>query len=120
MFSLTNTLMNNFPFVIEKIHDYVFDLMSQKLDSYHKFHNWKHTQAVVKESDRLARLCKLGDEDLSLLKIAAYFHDVGYVSCYTGHEEASADTANQFLSQFDFSKREIDMIRSLILSTKPT
>ena len=110
--------MNDFRFVIEKIHDYVFDLMNQKLDSRHKFHNWEHTQAVVKESDRLAKFCKLDDEERSLLKIAAYFHDAGHVSCYTGHEEASVDIANKYLSQFDFSKRKTDMISSLILSTK--
>jgi len=112
--------MNDFSLVIEKIHNYVFDLMNNKLDSHHKFHNWEHTQAVVKESDRLAKLCKLGDKDRSLLKIAAYFHDVGHVTCYTGHEKSSVDIANKYLSQFDFSKQEIDLIGSLILSTKLT
>ena len=112
--------MKNFQVIIEQVHEYVKDLLVNRLDSEHKFHNWNHTQEVVEETQHLGGLCKLSDEDLVLLKIAAYFHDTGHVSCYTGHEEASADIASKFLSQFDVSKRELDKISGLIKSTKLT
>ncbi|WP_370086923.1 HD domain-containing protein [Ekhidna sp.] len=90
------------------------------LDHKYLFHNWNHTQEVVKVSMELGKQCGLSEKDLSILKVAAYFHDTGHVKSYTNHEEMSARIAAEFLEIRDVAKEEIETVKSLILSTKLT
>ncbi|HNP17123.1 MAG TPA: HD domain-containing protein [Fulvivirga sp.] len=88
------------------------------LGSKYLFHNWNHTQEVVNVSEELGIICGLSEKELSLLKVAAYFHDTGHIKSYTEHEEISAKIAEEWLEIRGLSKSEIEIVKSLILSTK--
>ncbi|GAA0894519.1 hypothetical protein GCM10009122_42000 [Fulvivirga kasyanovii] len=105
--------------IIIEVKQYTKELLIS-LDRKYLFHNWHHTQEVVKVSTELGMQCGLSEKDLSLLKVAAYFHDTGHVESYTNHEELSAKIAAAFLEIRDVAVDEIEIVKSLILSTKLT
>lgn len=82
------------------------------------YHDIDHTLDVYNSAERIARLEKVTSEEMLLLKTATLFHDSGMLRTYTGHEEASCDIANETLPRFDFSQNQIDIICSMIMTTK--
>ena len=86
------------------------------LGSKYLFHNWNHTQEVVRVSMELGKQCGLSEKDLSILKVAAYFHDTGHVKSYTNHEEMSARIAAEFLEIRDVAKEEIETVKEEVLN----
>lgn len=58
------------------------------------------------------------NNDLLLLKISALYHDVGFLTIYTGHEEISCEVVSHELYDFGFSKEQVDIICGMIRATK--
>jgi predicted metal-dependent HD superfamily phosphohydrolase len=93
-------------------------ILSAQLDKKLIYHNTGHTLDVIKQSERIARAEGVSsDTDLLLLKVAALFHDTGFLYVYTGHEDKSCDIAVEKLNSH-FSKTDMDTICGLIMATK--
>jgi hypothetical protein len=54
---------------------------------------------------------------MNILRVAAWFHDVGYLEKYTGHEELSVNMAVSFLEKNDVDKESIDLVAESIMAT---
>jgi HD superfamily phosphodiesterase len=59
----------------------------------------------------------LSSSDLVLLQVAAWFHDLGYLSSYIGHEESSAGMAQEFLEELQMPIDGIQRVMDLIAAT---
>jgi len=57
-------------------------------------------------------------EDLELLKIAALYHDSGFVVKDDAHEEAGCSIVSEQLPRFGFSALQIERICAMIKATK--
>ncbi len=55
---------------------------------------------------------------MTVLLVAAWFHDVGYLKDSLDHEQKSAAIAIDFLEQFDCKAEFLQIIQSLIMATK--
>jgi HD superfamily phosphodiesterase len=98
--------------VIDKLKD---------LDPRLSYHNIHHTLDVVEQAERIAINEKIVDErELFLLKIAALYHDSGFLKLYEGHEELSCLIFQEDAKDFDLSDEETALIRELIMVTKIT
>jgi uncharacterized protein len=83
------------------------------------YHSLDHTRReVVPAADRFATTEGLVGEDLQLLRTAAFFHDVGFVVRYDGHESASARIAAEVLPTFQFTPAQVDIVCSAIMATR--
>jgi adenylate cyclase len=82
------------------------------------FHNLKHTHEVAATAYQLGQMENLSSSDLILLQVAAWFHDLGYLSTYIGHEESSAAMAKEFLEAIQMSDDGIQQVLDLISATK--
>jgi len=82
------------------------------------YHDIDHTLDVYRSTERIARLEKISPEESIMVKTAALYHDSGMLRTYIGHEEASCDIALETLPRFDFSKKQIDVICDMIMTTK--
>ena len=82
------------------------------------FHNLKHTTEVAATAYRLGQMENLSSSDLVLLQVAAWFHDLGYLSSYIGHEESSAGMAQEFLEELQMPNDGIQRVMDLIAATK--
>jgi uncharacterized protein len=106
--------MDQFP----PIQNEIITTLANQLDKRLVYHNTDHTLDVISQAERIARSENISSpKDFLLLKIAALFHDTGFLYLYNGHEEKSCEIADERLrSQFSDTDREI--INGLIRATK--
>lgn len=83
------------------------------------YHNFAHTQEVVKAAQQLVHHYKLAESDELVVLAAAWFHDLGYLSGLPEqHEEKSAELAADFLRQSDVKPGVIEQVLGCIRATK--
>ena len=108
--------------VIEEILKKVKEHIGTTFRSHHMaeytYHNMTHTSEVVQSVTEIARAMNVSTEDIELLQIAAWFHDIGYIEKCIGHENISVDYATTFLSENNFPEERIKKVVSLIKATK--
>ncbi len=84
------------------------------------YHSYDHTKDVVEAADRIALFSNFTAEDHETLLLAAWWHDIGMLSCDDnpiGHEEVSAEAAMDFLQQQGYPEHRMELVRSLIMAT---
>ena len=97
---------------------YVFNMFKGSLPKGAVYHNQNHTLQVVNASNEIALAENISDEDIEILLLAAWFHDIGYIDGHIDHEENSKIIANKYLIEKGFSKDKITKILSVINATK--
>jgi uncharacterized protein len=91
----------------------------KNLDTHLTYHNLAHTFDVVKQCERIARKEGITDEHkIFLLKVAALYHDTGFLVTYANHEAAGCEIFLADAIQFNFSKNEQQFITRLIMATR--
>jgi uncharacterized protein len=98
---------------------YAVQRLEQQLPAVLTYHCLAHTlRGVVPAVERLAALERVNGQDLLLLRTAAYYHDLGFVERWDGHEAISARLASEILPRFGYSTAQIEVIRGIILATR--
>lgn len=105
-------------YLISMTETYVKRFMADKLDEKMCYHNLNHTLEVVEAAEIIGRGCKLNEDELEQVIIAAWFHDIGYYNGREDHELHSADLARSFLIKTSFPAYKIENVCSSILATK--
>jgi len=85
--------------IIAEAEQFVTGLLKSETPEIYTYHTLNHTQDVFKNALLIGIREKLDEEEMSILSMAALFHDVGYLKKYKGHEEESAEIATRFLEQ---------------------
>lgn len=104
----------------EKIYSHVINRLDRELPAHLKYHCTDHTKYVLKKAQYIAKKEQVANtRDIYLLKIAALYHDIGFVNGEPhGHEERSCRIAKKDLKSWGFPAEEIDIICKMIMSTK--
>ncbi len=90
-----------------------------KLSSYLTYHCVDHTLDVIKQSERIANEEGITNErDLFLLQVASLYHDTGFLETYAEHEIKSCGIFMEDAINLDFTDKEKEIIRGLIMATK--
>ena len=105
--------------LIKDIKDYVFSLLQEELPSTIIYHNYPHTLRVVQKLEFLIEKEEVSERDGQLLRIAAWFHDTGYIKGAKNHEEQSVVFAENYLKD-KLESSDIATVTALILATKMT
>jgi len=96
----------------------IIAILSAQLDKRLCYHNTDHTLDVIAWSEQIALSEHVSSsKELLLLKIAALFHDTGFLHVYNGHEEKSCEIAIEKLNSH-FTKTDMEVICGLIMATK--
>ena len=82
------------------------------------YHCPEHTLDVIDASIRIAESENVSGKDLYLTKVAALFHDTGFLVVHRGHEEQSCLVARESLNGYGMPETDIDKICELIMATK--
>ena len=83
------------------------------------YHNLDHTLDVTCQSERIAREEGVTDEKLlHLLKVAALYHDTGFLRTYANHEIVSCAIFLEDADRFGFSEEDRELIKGLIMATR--
>lgn len=104
--------------VFEELRVLVFDKLS-KLDKHLTYHCKEHTTDVLTQCEQIARREGVTDKhQLHLLKVAALYHDSGFLKTYKDHETFSCELFLEDADRFGFSADDKQQITSLIMATK--
>ena len=109
--------MNN---LIEKAQKFVEELFRDKLPNSFLYHNFEHTQRVVKSTKELIDNSEINVKEEEPLLLAAWLHDTGYIHTYIGHEKESARIAEDFLKEENATDELIESVKKYILATEMT
>ena len=82
------------------------------------YHHIAHTLDIFESAVRLSGWEGIEGRDLTLVKVAALLHDIGFIRVYNGHEEESCVEARNCLPKEGFSEAEIDIVCGMIMATK--
>lgn len=103
--------------IISEVRDHVMGLLKDHLSEKLTYHSNGHTLYVFESATHIAEKSDIDEHSLMLLKIAALFHDVGYIRSYDEHEKHSAAMAAEFLAFKGLEKEDIETICNAILAT---
>ena len=109
--------MNKLNQILPEVEAYVTELLTTDWPEGLVYHNIDHTRRVVKQAEIIGSHENLNDEEMDIVKIAAWFHDVGYLKKYKDHEEVSIQIATEFLSGKGVGREYVDQITECIRAT---
>ncbi|MCB0703828.1 MAG: HD domain-containing protein [Saprospiraceae bacterium] len=104
--------------LLESVADHVRTFLEEKLSPDYVFHDLPHTEHVVESAQEIALGLQLTDEELEIILIAAWFHDVGYIDGPQNHEERGCAEARKFLSGKKYPEEKIKQVEACILATR--
>lgn len=102
----------------ETIHDEVLERLESELPSYLTYHSVEHTKYVLKMAEYLAWREGCSDEEVLLVKIAAIFHDIGFIEGRENHEQKGCEIATKALKGYGFEADSISKVCGMIMATK--
>ena len=102
----------------EKIEKHILKLLKNGLSPSLHYHGYPHTLDVIKNVVFIAEKENITPEDIHLLKMAALFHDLGFLEAYSGHEAVGCQMAREMLPEYGISFDDIEEICSMIMATK--
>ena len=103
-------------------YDAAYSLMIQELENklpvYITYHNASHTRSVVEAPILLSESEGVSEEEKTIIKTAALFHDAGFLKSNKNHEDGSCAVARRHLPDFGYSGEQIEAVCKCILATR--
>jgi len=104
--------------ILDAAHSYVASYFKEHCSQDFLYHNYQHTASVVAAAAELCTHYQLSDQKVFIVKIAALFHDLGYLDDSNNHEAASMSLATKFLSQHQADPAVTEQVIACIEATK--
>lgn len=106
---------------LKRLHDletYIFNRLEAELPKSLCFHTSIYARQVYNHSYLLAKSENLDVEETLEVRTASLLLHLGYINNYRNPEVESGNYSLEILGNFQYSERQINIIRNLILSTK--
>ena len=105
--------------ILEQAQHYVRSYFDHHVNEKLHYHNLKHTERVVESATQIAQHYQLNDEDFFTVTVAAWFHDIGYLTGEgKGHEERGARMVQAYLEGTGVEHAVIDAVCRCIIATQ--
>ncbi|MCB4799119.1 MULTISPECIES: Pycsar system effector family protein [Neotamlana] len=104
--------------LIEKTEKFVFDLLKNELDNSFLYHNYTHTERVLRSVREIIENTDINATDAEILQLAVLLHDTGYTKSIDNHEEESVKIATAFLKEEGVNQETITAVNNCIMATK--
>ena len=101
-----------------EIQSFVLHLLKEKLPETYYYHNVAHTVYVQEKVVEIGNHEACTADEIDMLKVAALWHDTGYINTYIRHEEESCILARNHLPQFGYNAAGIDRVCGMIMATR--
>jgi predicted metal-dependent HD superfamily phosphohydrolase len=96
---------------------FITKLFQEKLDAKFSYHNLHHTKNVVLAISKLCKAEKIDDETTTILVLAGWFHDCGYIEGDDNHEKKGVVIASEFLKAKNVNIGIQQKVADLIMAT---
>lgn len=104
--------------ILLEVEAYVTNFISEQVPKEYAYHDVQHTLDVVESVQEIGQSFELGDNEIEMLILSAWFHDTGYDKGALNHEARSAKYAEEYLKKYDYSAEKIKVIQGCIFATK--
>lgn len=105
--------------IIEAAESYVAKQYQEHPHPNLVYHNLEHTKLVVAAAQQIAAHYRLGENELLVVLVACWFHDLGYLVGETKmHEEKGAEMAREFLNVQQIPENVQLQVAGCIMATK--
>lgn len=104
--------------MFEKIYKRLMSKLENSLPSWLYYHSATHTKYVLKQAIHIAEKENIPKDDLYLLKIAALYHDSGFLISPKNHEKVGCQIAGKDLKEYDLDAQQIKKICGMIMATR--
>jgi predicted metal-dependent HD superfamily phosphohydrolase len=104
--------------IVKIAEEFVTNLFRDKLSPSLVYHNYAHTMDVVRNTRKIGKKSGLDDDELEIVTLAAWFHDIGYTDSYSGHEDKGKEIAGAFLKENNYGEDKISRVLNCIEATK--
>ena len=104
--------------ILKEAEEYIRGKFENELSDNCYFHNINHTMDVARNAEIIGQQGHLNEEELNTLRIAAMFHDVGYLEGHQDHEQRSAAEVSKFLKSVGINGAVIKQAERSILATR--
>jgi hypothetical protein len=99
-------------------YDSVMQRLRFDLNVKYLYHDSRHTEDVIRQCQEIAYREGVSQDEIALLKLAALYHDLGFLVQRADHETAGADIFLQESAHSEITQEHKDQIVRLILVTK--
>jgi predicted metal-dependent HD superfamily phosphohydrolase len=104
--------------IAQESEQYIRALFEKEIGEHLHYHDIVHTEYVARQAGIIGQNSGLSPEEISMVTVAAWFHDSGFVSVSDGHEEASMEISRKFLSSKEMGRDFIEKVLLCIEATK--
>ena len=98
--------------------DHILSRLEKDLPDNLYYHRHHHTVDVMVSVKVIAASENISPKEMTLLMVAAAYHDCGFLNQYKNHEEESCKIVREALSGFSFEESDIAIICEMIMATK--
>lgn len=102
----------------EKIYYDVIQNLGYNLPDYYQYHSVRHTIYVEKMACYLGLKMGVSEHELFLLRVAAVYHDTGFLVQPENHEEISCELMESEVKKYGLSAEDIEMVKGMIMATR--
>lgn len=112
-------MKNNDKQIVKQAEERVIELYDSIPHENLLYHSIDHARQVVQRANEIAAHYELSERDITVLNIAAWFHDTGHLyTSPTDHEQKSIELMRQWLADKGDYAELADEIEQAILATK--
>ena len=104
--------------ILSKVKEFIGKSFRDKGSANAYYHNFTHTAEVVKVAEEIAIAAGIDEKEIEVLKIAAWFHDIGHIETCIGHEDIGIGIAVTFLKENNYPIESINKVVELINATR--
>ena len=104
--------------VLIEVEKYVSKLLRHDLPQTFFYHNFSHTQRVVRSAQEICEGENISEKEKQLVLLAAWLHDTGYVNSLENHEDESVVLASELLKDHQVDAKDTESVLQLIRATK--
>lgn len=97
---------------------FVVNLLKEKLPPFYYYHNVEHTLYVQQKVVEIGERETCTENEIEALKIAALWHDVGFINTYMRHEEEGCKLVRLYMPGYGYSDTEIASLCGMIMATR--
>ncbi|MDN5203900.1 DUF5706 domain-containing protein [Fulvivirgaceae bacterium BMA10] len=104
--------------LIKKTKEYAGGILKDNVPEAVSYHNMQHTKDVVDAAIEIGKASDLSEEEMEIVQLAAWLHDVGYCEGANDHEDMSIEMTRNFLSKMGVEPAKIEAVEGCIEATK--
>jgi len=104
--------------VLKELKEKIINKLEAKLPSHLTYHSVDHTLYVYEKAIYIGQKEKVSKKEMELIKIAALYHDVGFIKSPNEHEKTSCKILKKDLKNTKYTEKDITKICGMIMATK--